>query len=206
MDAKAVCPDQAQRPANSRGLRLDRCAQAVTSRVNRWQAHDIDAGPTWPAQDGALVVRQLAPGEGVERGGWAWRNGTHAHAAIRDSQHPAPTVFFGHGANTVERVPSAPEPRQGGARPRQIEEPAATMFAVGLAKGTPAWAGTRPATTVACDRRVHPPGHKHNSSDPPGRYQQRRGAHAVRVTIEQAAILQDFPADYPWQGCPHPPV
>jgi len=69
-----------------------------------------------------------------------------------------------------------------------------------LAKGTPIWAGERPATTIACDRRVHPPGHKENASDPPGRYQQRRGANAVRVTVEQAAVLQGFPADYPWQG------
>ncbi|HVA19899.1 MAG TPA: DNA cytosine methyltransferase, partial [Solirubrobacteraceae bacterium] len=64
----------------------------------------------------------------------------------------------------------------------------------------PGWAGKRPATTVACDRRIHPPGHKQNASDPPGRYQQRRGANAVRVTVSQAAVLQGFPADYPWQG------
>ncbi len=65
---------------------------------------------------------------------------------------------------------------------------------------TPAWAGERPATTVSCDRRIHPPGHKQNASDPPCRYEQRRGANAVRLTVEQAAILQGFPADYPWQG------
>jgi DNA (cytosine-5)-methyltransferase 1 len=74
------------------------------------------------------------------------------------------------------------------------------MLAEGLAKGTPIWAGERPATTVACDRRVHPPGHKENASDAPGRFEQRRGANAVRVTVCQAAVLQGFPADYPWQG------
>ncbi len=67
-------------------------------------------------------------------------------------------------------------------------------------KSAPAWASERPATTIACDRRVHPPGHKQNACDPPGRYQQRRGANAVRVTVSQAAVLQGFPADYPWQG------
>jgi DNA (cytosine-5)-methyltransferase 1 len=118
-------------------------AQAVTTRVNRWQAHGVD-------------------------GGWAWRNGNQRNAAIRAAEAPAPTVHFGHALNQIEWVP--------------------------------AWAGRRPATTVACDRRVHPPGHKQNASDPPGRHEQRRGANAVRVTVEQAAVLQGFPADYPWQG------
>lgn len=155
-------------------------AQAVTTRVNRWQAHGISPSATdvldehWTAQrpaptivttrrskDGALVGRQLPPGEGVERGGWAWRNGTRGHACVRSSHSPAPTL---------------------------------------LAQGGQTWTRRRPATTVACDRRVHPPGHKENSSDPPGRYQQRRGANAVRVTVEQAAVLQGFPHDYPWQG------
>ncbi|MGH2855502.1 MAG: DNA cytosine methyltransferase [Solirubrobacteraceae bacterium] len=185
-------------------------AQAVTSRVDRWQAHDVEPwteqrpAPTIVtsrrSRDGALVGRQLRPGEGVERGGWAWRSGTHRNASVRGSGEPAPTVFFGHSQNTVEWVPCAYETRQAGARPRPVEQPAPTMLAAGLAKGTPIWAGRRPATTVACDRRVHPPGHKANSGDPPGRYQQRRGINAVRVTVEQAAVLQGFPADYPWQG------
>jgi hypothetical protein len=74
------------------------------------------------------------------------------------------------------------------------------MLASGLAKGVPLWAAERPATTVACDRRVHPPGHKQNSSDPPDRYEQRRGANAVRVTTTQAAVLQGFDPRYPWRG------
>jgi DNA (cytosine-5)-methyltransferase 1 len=196
-------------------------AQAVTTRVNRWQAHGVEDQPqqeaataaawtrkrpaptlvtTRRSKDGALVGRQLPPGESVERGGWAWRNGTHAHASVRASGEPAPTVHFGHRANTVEWVPCAYETRQRGTRPRPVSQPAPTMLATGLAKGTPIWAGQRPATTVACDRRVHPPGHKENHSDPPGHYHQRRGASAVRVTVEQAAILQGFPAGYPWQG------
>jgi DNA (cytosine-5)-methyltransferase 1 len=167
-------------------------AQAITTRVNRWQAHGVEEpdrlvssaqaiGADWTAErpaptivttrrskDGALIGRQLPPGESVERGGWAWRNGNQPNAAVRAAGEPAPTVHFGRALNQVEWVP--------------------------------AWAGRRPATTVACDRRIHPPGHKENASDPPGRYEQRRGANAVRVTVSQAAVLQGFPADYPWQG------
>ncbi len=133
-------------------------------------------------------------------GGWAWRNGNQPNASVRATEEPAPTVHFGRSLNQVEWVPCAYETRQRGARPRPIDKPAPTMLAAGLAKGTPIWAGERPATTVACDRRVHPPGHKQNASDPPGRFEQRRGANAVRVTVEQAAVLQGFPPDYPWRG------
>jgi DNA (cytosine-5)-methyltransferase 1 len=178
-------------------------AQAVTTRVNRWQAQGVDpddvareracGGEDWPARrpamtlvttrrsrDGVLVGRQLPPGQGRERGGWAWRNGNQPNSAIRASAEPAPTVHFGHRSNRVEWIADHEQ-------------------ASGEDRG-PGWAGERPATTVACDRRVHPPGHKQNASDPPGRYQQRRGANAVRVTVSQAAVLQGFPADYPWQG------
>lgn len=189
-------------------------AQATTSRTDRCQAQGTGASSAdWTAErpaptlvttrrsrDGALVGRQLPPGEGVERGGWAWRNGARADAAVRGSEKPAPTIHFGHGAGDVAWVACADESRQGGVRPSPVEQTAPKVPAAGLAKGTPVWAGRRPATTVACDRRVHPPGHKHNASDPPGRYQQRRGENAVRVTVQQAAVLQGFPADYPWQG------
>jgi DNA (cytosine-5)-methyltransferase 1 len=170
-------------------------ARTLTSRTRSWTRQPC-AG--WTAErpaptlvttrrsrDGALVGRQLPPGEGVERGGWAWRNGNQANASVRATGEPAPTVHFGHSANQVEWVPCTHETRKPGAGP---------------ATGGPIWAGERPATTVACDRRVHPPGHKENRSDPPGRYEQRRGANAVRVTVEQAATLQGFPPGYPWQG------
>jgi DNA (cytosine-5)-methyltransferase 1 len=190
-------------------------AQAITTRVDRWQATGISETleEEWPAHQpaptlvttrrskaGALVGRQLASGQGCERGGWAWRNGNQPNSAIRPAEAPAPTVLFGHRANRVEWVPCSYDARQRGARPRQINSPAPTMLANGLAKGVPTWVGERPATTVACDRRVHPPGHKECAADPPGRYEQRRGANAVRVTVCQAAVLQGFSADYPWQG------
>ncbi|MHB1569542.1 MAG: DNA cytosine methyltransferase [Solirubrobacteraceae bacterium] len=185
-------------------------APAVTTGVSRWQAHsvDVESDAEQPFAvlaaidrgDSPLVVTQPLAERGASRREWAWRNGNQSNAAVRGSCELAPTVHFGHRANQVEWVPCAYEARQRGAQPRPIAAPAPTMLAVGLAKGAPVWAGKRPATTVACDRRVHPPGHKTNASDPPGRYEQRRGANAVRVTVQQAAILQGFPVDYPWQG------
>lgn len=74
--------------------------------------------------------------------------------------------------------------------------------------GASIWWLTRPATTIAGDSRVHPPGHKLNQDDrdrlgtaeAEARYEGRAGTNAVRVEESEAAALQSFPADYPWQG------
>lgn len=65
------------------------------------------------------------------------------------------------------------------------------------------WPHERPATTVSGDPRIQPPGHKINEQDrTAGRthYNGRAGTHAVRVSLEDAAVLQTFPRAYPWQG------
>jgi len=67
---------------------------------------------------------------------------------------------------------------------------------------------TQPATTVQGDPRIWPRGHKINQSDidrlgrqeAEARYGTRAGTTARRVTVEEAAVLQGFPADHPWQG------
>lgn len=183
-------------------------APTLTARSRSWTRRPAEVD--WPARrpaptvvttrrsrDGALIGRQLPPGEGVERGGWAWRNGNQPNSAVRGAGEPAPTVHFGHRANRVEWVPEAYDSRQNGARPRRVGAPAPTMLAAGLAKGVPVWAGRRPATTLACDPRVCVPGGKRDARRPgaPGRCEG-----AVRVTVEQAAVLQGFRADYPWSG------
>jgi DNA (cytosine-5)-methyltransferase 1 len=76
---------------------------------------------------------------------------------------------------------------------RGTDEPAPTITA-GHDSGGRCWVHERPATTVACDPRISAPG-RH---DPNESGSQQRGA--IRVTVEQAAVLQSFPADYPWQG------
>lgn len=97
-------------------------------------------------------------------------------------------------------APSALDRRQPRTRLRPTSAPAPTMMAGGLSRGMPVWTWQRPATTVAGDPRVQPPGHKRNASDPPGRYPGRAGRDAVRVSVEQASVLQGFRHDYPWQG------
>jgi DNA (cytosine-5)-methyltransferase 1 len=115
---------------------------------------------------------------------------------------PSRTLDTASGSWTIESLtpPTGLDPRQGSALVRPVEVPAFTLVSSGLAHGLPRWVHERPATTILGDRRVQPPGHKRNATDPPGRYQGRDGTNAARVTVEQATILHGFRPDYPWQG------
>ena len=59
----------------------------------------------------------------------------------------------------------------------------------------PEWTSDRPATTVQADPRIGRPGRKDWAG---GESQFDRGS--VRVSVQEAGVLQSFPADYPWQG------
>jgi DNA (cytosine-5)-methyltransferase 1 len=63
------------------------------------------------------------------------------------------------------------------------------------AKDWAAWPAERPATTVQGDPRIGRPGHKDRDKGE-GQF----AGDPVRITVQEAAILQSFPADYPWQG------
>ncbi|GAA3032656.1 hypothetical protein GCM10020000_07120 [Streptomyces olivoverticillatus] len=59
------------------------------------------------------------------------------------------------------------------------------------------WVQQRPATTVCATDRIAPPGHRDRS---PQGQSQFASPETVRITQAEAAVLQSFPADYPWQG------
>ncbi len=75
-----------------------------------------------------------------------------------------------------------------------VDRPAPTLGAEGLAKGRDVWVTARPATTVNADPRISEPGH--HDSEVSGSQQ----ANAVRVTIAEAAALQGFPDGHPWMA------
>lgn len=84
------------------------------------------------------------------------------------------------------------------------KDPAPTL----TAKSGGQWQFRRPATTVAGDPRVWPPGHKRNADDErrlgveeaAERYGDRAGSEAIRLSVPDALVLQSFPPDYPVQG------
>jgi DNA (cytosine-5)-methyltransferase 1 len=103
-----------------------------------------------------------------------------------------------------------------GQRPRAITEPCATITGAGSA----AWVFDRPATTVQTGQVVSFPGHHPAHSESPGHQSadaidardwptsqpetadagDNTAARSVRVSVAQAAALQTFPHDWPWQG------
>jgi DNA (cytosine-5)-methyltransferase 1 len=147
-----------------------------------------------PSEEVGFPRRNDTPSNKPSRGD----TGLYRKRDRRPTCDPAPTLTA--KARSWTRIPGAHDACLRGAGLGRAGGPAPALLAGGLARGTPIWAAERPATTVACDRRVHPPGHKQNASDPPGRYEQRRGANAVRVTTTQAAVLQGFDPCYPWRG------
>jgi len=77
---------------------------------------------------------------------------------------------------------------------RSIDEPAGTLF-FGQRSNWAAWVTERSATSVQGDPILGRPGHKDRDK---GESQFEQDS--VRITVEEAAILQSFPADYPFQG------
>ena len=103
--------------------------------------------------------------------------------------------------------------RTAGQIPRELNAPAHTVTGKGTAAWVPApierdgvvlprhdpelvksgmWPYNGPATTVAGDSRIFAPGGHHKPGE--------QSWHPIRVTVAEAAVLQSFPVDYPWQG------
>lgn len=131
-------------------------------------------------------------------------SGRRPRGLVRAADRPSRTVDSMVGVWTVETptaaTPDGMDTRQKGSRVRDVGCPSPTLTCSGLSKRTAVWTLGRPATTVMTDGKIQPPGHKRNRHDPPGRYPGRASKRVLRITVEQAAILQGFRPDYPWQG------
>lgn len=166
------------------------------TRNGGWGADNQRGGGQEPAP--CLTSQGLAKGRDVMRRTYV--NGNQENVARRDQDEPAPTLLFGHRMNDVKWVEERPAPTivttrrsdEGLLVGRQLPE------GEGRNVGGKNWTDGRPATTVAGDPRIAWPGHKGSGDErdsSPGQM-----IDAVRVTVEEASILQSFPADYPWQG------
>lgn len=121
------------------------------------------------------------------------RAGSRGKSTSRELSEPAPTILCSRLGNlewVLDRRTNS-KAAGGGMAPTPtvaVSRPALTSQ-VGAQ-----WVRTRPATTVAGDPRISAPGHRDRAGG------ERQHADSIHVSIEEAAILQSFPADYPWHG------
>ncbi|MFK4222250.1 DNA cytosine methyltransferase [Streptomyces sp. NPDC019890] len=106
-----------------------------------------------------------------EGSGWAERHGTREN---RPADAPAPTFT----AEAHRWSWSLRSNNQANATIRSVDEPAGTLF-FGHRANECAWVG-EPVTD--------------------GTVQQTASPESIRITAQEAGLLQTFPADYPWQG------
>jgi DNA (cytosine-5)-methyltransferase 1 len=139
--------------------------------------------------------------------GWPRLNGhtLHTNTDQRDGRRqtrsvdmPTPTITAKSGGQWVLQPGSFADGRAGGVGKHRVYvpdlEPAPT---VALGKDVAGWVWRRPATTVSGDTRIHPPGHRANAASDGHK---RAGPDAFRLSVQELAVLQDMPADYPFAG------
>ena len=114
----------------------------------------------------------------------------HGTRPDRGPDQPAPTMT-GKARSMERRLRAGSDKGQEPTR-RAMTEPASTIAFDNAASD---WVFERPATTIQGDPRVAPPGHRDRAG---GESQFCEGT--VRLTVPQAAVLQSFPAVYPFAG------
>lgn len=170
---------------------------ALTEKVRSWVLH-TNRGHVRDDGERQLVdpKGQPAPTVTTKTGEqWVLRSGQSIAGegrAERDSDEPAVTIT-GRADLCSWVLRNGNQPN---AATRSADEPAPTM-AFGNNSARVEWVQDRPSTTVCATDRISPPGHRDRSA---GGESQFASSDTVRITQAEAAVLQSFRADYPWQG------
>ena len=184
---------------------MDPCAPArpahtVTSKTRNWTVESAgededlrrelhtnrDQRPDGTRQvvDPPTALTAKSGGQWVVK---SFRNNNNNNACQRSLDEPAGTLFFGGRSNwaawQLEREDD--ESFTAPAAPETVVDGRTAVHATAV----------RPSTTVQGDPRIGRPGHKDRDQG-----EAQFAQESVRITVEEAAILQSFPADYPWQG------
>jgi DNA (cytosine-5)-methyltransferase 1 len=136
---------------------------------------------------GTAYWRPLEPGEATTE---LRRGGDRIEEGFDPAAEPAATVTSRVDRWQTKERTHVPGDQVGGDRPAAADPDEPTLEL---------W-GDRPATTVVGTGRpdiVSGPGRRDMSS---GGVSRQAAPGGVRVTVHEAAVLQSFPRDYPWQG------
>lgn len=139
----------------------------------------------------------MADALGWDGDGTVMRNGNQANACTRSIDEPAGTLFFGRRSNAVDWIMR--NGAQENATERHLDEPAGTVFC--SRSGNLSWR-MHPAGLTGSygySRAFDAPSPVIKGAGSGGQYLSD-GATTTKVTVEQAAVLQSFPPDYPLQG------
>jgi DNA (cytosine-5)-methyltransferase 1 len=163
---------------------------ALTEKARSWVVRTSFGEPTRGAHE---VDPFASPSHAVtgKARSWVLLRNTPERAAVRTLDEPASTLFFGARGNDVSWVLRA-GPREN-ATTRSLDEAAPTLRFGHQSDGV-TWVAERPATTVAATARIAKPGHRDRANG------ERQFEGAIRIAVAEAAVLQSFPADYPFQG------
>lgn len=172
--------------------------------VERIVVHeDRDLLP-WISMAEALGWEEIWSADRPSDTAWHYRGGNRPNAVHRELGEPAPSVHFGKSAGSnMEWVRKRPAPTIVTTRRSDKGLLVGRQLPEGQGRNVGGWGWERPSTTVCADPRVSPPGYRGapEDYDEEGNYTGERSMdNAVRVTLQEAAVLQTFPADYPWQG------
>lgn len=171
--------------------------QVSRSRAGGHRDHPLDEPA--PTITGGGSAAGSGNGTGLE---WALRRHRGASMGERRDHpldEPAPTITGGApaGRGTGPRLGWVLRSGQSiageGRAIRDLDAPAITVTGT---IGRAAWTQERPSTTVLGEPRIGRPGHKGRERGGESHF----AVDSVRVTVAQAATLQSFPDDYPWQG------
>jgi DNA (cytosine-5)-methyltransferase 1 len=129
----------------------------------------------------------------------ALRNGTQANASVRPADQPAGTLFFGERLSNVSWVlHTNRDQRPDGTR--QTVDPHARPAPTLTGKSGGQWQLRASAQANATAHGGDEPEPTITAGHDTAQRVWQQDEQTTRVTVQEAAILQSFPPDYPWQG------
>lgn len=157
----------------------DQPSWALTEKTRSWVLHtNRDQRPDGTRQTADPYGAPAPSLTGKSGGQWVLKAGDRDRGTVRTTEEPASTLVFGnHSNNGIEWA--LRNNTQANAAVRGLDEPAASLF-FGSRCNDVSWVQREPKKSEAGAESAAPD--------------------SVRISVEEAAVLQSFPRDYPWQG------